>query len=133
MSKPVRIYLMAIKPKYAEMIYAGDKRFELRKMPPPCNTWIYLYESAPVSAVTGKVYIGMQIKGDSAIAWNFVKTQRYCRNELGVTEKQYKDYVGKSYHCSASMLFFAERFDKPWPLPQGVRPPQNWGRYYVGE
>ena len=132
MSKPVRIYLMAIKPKYAEMIYAGKKRFEFRKLPPPCNHWIYLYESAPVSSITGKVYIGMQIKGDSSLVLSFVKDQRFCSNTLGVTEKQYKDYVGKSLKCSASMLFFAERLDNPIPLPQGVRPPQNWGRYYVG-
>ena len=42
-----KVIVMAIKPKYAKAIYEGKKTWEFRKNPPPLNTWIAIYESAP--------------------------------------------------------------------------------------
>lgn len=67
------ILVMAIKPKYAELIYSGTKRWEFRKAPPPVPSWVYLYESAPVSKITGKVFLGFKVQGESGIVWNLVK------------------------------------------------------------
>jgi len=74
--KKNRVIIMAIKPKYAEAIYAGKKRWEFRKAPPPVPGWVLLYESAPVSAITGKVFLGAKIQGEPSVVWGFAKTQK---------------------------------------------------------
>jgi len=127
------IVLLAIKPKYAEAIYAGVKRWEFRKAPPPVPGWIFLYESAPVSAITGKVFLGAKIQGMPDVVWGFARTQKTIGGSTGITQKVYNDYVGKATSVAACACFFAEKWPKPIPLPPGVRPPQNWGRYIVAE
>lgn len=76
MRKRKTVVMMAIKPKYAEAIYAGKKRWEFRKAPPPVPGWVLLYESAPVSAVTGKVFLAAKIQGEPGCVWGFAKTQK---------------------------------------------------------
>ena len=119
--KKNRVIIMAIKPKYAEAIYAGKKMWEFRKAPPPVPGWVLLYESAPVSAITGKVFLG------------FAKTQKTIGGSVGITQNVYDDYVGKAKSVAACACFFAEKWPEPVPLSPGVRPPQNWGRYIVAE
>jgi len=129
------IVVMAIKPKYAEAIYAGKKRWKFRKSPPPVPGWVLLYESAPVSAVTGQVYLGAKIQGSPVTVWDLVKRQKTLLGEgTGITKEQFMDYVGKAHSVAACATFFAERIAAgPQPLPPGVRPPQNWGRYYLSD
>lgn len=132
--KKNRIIIMAIKPKYAEAIYSGKKRWEFRKAPPPVPGYVWLYESAPVSAITGRVFLGAKIQGESSLVWGFAKTQKTIIGSAGITEKQFSDYVGKAHSVAACACFFAERTAYgPIPLPPGVRPPQNWGRYYISD
>ena len=128
-----RLVILAIKPKYAAAIYAGTKRWEFRKAPPPVPCWVLLYESAPVSAVTGKVYLAAKIQGTQEAVWGFVKHQTAIGGGAGVTLREFQAYVGKAKSVAACATFCAERFDEPVPLPPGVRPPQNWGSYHVKE
>lgn len=52
----MKVLVMSLKPQYAAAIYAGTKRFEFRKKPPTNLKAVYLvYESAPVSKLTGTV------------------------------------------------------------------------------
>lgn len=131
--KKKSIVLLAIKPKYAEAIYAGTKRWEFRKAPPPVPMWVYLYESAPVSAITGKVFLGAKIQGEPSVVWGFARTQKAIDGGAGITQKVFLDYVGKASSVAACACFFAEKWPDPIPLTTGVRPPQNWGRYIVAE
>lgn len=131
--KKNRVIIMAIKPKYAEAIYAGKKRWEFRKAPPPVPGWVLLYESAPVSAITGKVFLGAKIQGEPCVVWGFAKTQKTIGGSVGITRNVYDDYVGKAKSVAACACFFAEKWPEPVPLSPGVRPPQNWGRYIVAE
>ncbi len=54
------VYLLSIKPWFAEQIYKGVKKYELRRkvggLKP--NSYLIIYESAPVKAVTGVVKVG---------------------------------------------------------------------------
>lgn len=125
-----KIIILAIKPKYAEAIYAGTKRWEFRKVPPPVPGWVYLYESAPVSALTGQVYLAAKIQGEPDCVWGFAKTQKTIGGGPGITMREFLEYVGKAKSVCACATFFAKRFDAPIPL---VRPPQNYGRYFVKE
>ena len=124
-----QVIIMAIKPKYADMIYDGTKRWEFRKVPPPVPGWVLLYESAPVSAVTGQVYLAAKIQGEAACVWGFAKTQKNIGGGPGITVREFYSYVGKAKSVSACATFFAERFKSPIHLPAGVHPPQNYGRY----
>jgi predicted transcriptional regulator len=49
--------ILAIKPKYAELIYSGEKEWEFRKSFPKKfdikKDIIFLYETAPISRITG--------------------------------------------------------------------------------
>lgn len=123
--------ILAIKPKHAEKIYAGTKRWEFRKVPPPVPGWVLLYESAPVSAVTGKVYLAAKIQGVPECVWGFAKTQKTIGGSAGITLREFQSYVGKAKSVTACATFYAERFEVPVPLK--VRPPQNYGRYRVME
>ena len=127
------IVLLAIKPKYAEAIYAGKKRWEFRKAPPPVPGWVFLYESAPVSAITGKVFLGAKIQGNPGAVWGFARTQKTIGGSVGIAQKVFLAYVGKASSVAACACFFAEKFPNPISLTTGVRPPQNWGRYFVEE
>src|ERR1700722_1378663 len=49
--------LLSIQTEHARRIYAGDKRAELRKSFPQDARLVFLYETAPVSAVTGAFLI----------------------------------------------------------------------------
>ena len=57
------VIVMAIKPKYAKAIYEGRKNWEFRKAPPPIYKEIYIYESAPVSKITGRVVFSASVTG----------------------------------------------------------------------
>lgn len=41
MRKRKTVVILAIKPKYAEAIYAGKKRWEFRKEPNTCAKWLF--------------------------------------------------------------------------------------------
>lgn len=128
-----KITILSIKPKYAELIYSGKKRWEFRKAPPPVPGWVYLYESAPVSKITGKVFLGAKVQGEPSLVWNLVKAQRTLTGGPGISLTVFNEYVGKAKSVAACATFFAERYPEPIALNPGVRPPQNWGRYVVIE
>ena len=133
MSKQKKVVILAIKPKYAEAIYSGKKRWEFRKAPPPVPGWVYLYESAPVSKITGHVYIGFKVQGQPEDVWGITKLQSLIGGSTGISRPEFKAYVGKAKSVAACATFSAERYPEPIALNPGVRPPQNWGRYVVIE
>ena len=125
------VIVLAIKPKYAKAIYEGRKNWEFRKAPPPIFREMYVYESAPVSAITGTVTFSDSITGIPLSVWDIVKTNKcYTQNNPGVSFAELEAYTGKNT-LTALRVFDFKRFDSPYPLPSGARPPQNWGRYYL--
>ena len=128
-----RVAVLAIKPKYAETIYAGTKSWEFRKVPPPVPGLVLLYESAPVSAITGRVWLSAKIQGLKRIVWAFISGQKMLGFEPGLTEQEFEAYVGKAESVAACFVSSPKRFDKPIPLLNGVRPPQNWADFHVRE
>ena len=90
-----KVIVMSIKPKYAKAIYEGKKHWEFRKTPPPLFTRIYIYESAPVSAVTGWVYFSDLVTGIPVCVWDIVRTNRcYTKNLTGTDLPQLQAYAG---------------------------------------
>lgn len=122
-----KVIVMALKPKYARAIYEGRKNWEFRKAPPPLFHDIYIYESAPVSAVTGKVMFSESITGVPIVVMDIVKTNKcYMRNLAGISLPDLENYAGKKL-VTALRVHRLERFDKL--IPFEGKAPQNWGRY----
>ena len=122
-----KVIVMSIKPKYAKAIYEGRKHWEFRKAPPPLYTSIYLYESAPVSAVTGRLLFSESVTGIPDFVYDIVTGNRcFSKNLTGITRSRLRDYAGKKL-VTALRVYEPERFDHP--IPFEARPPQNWGRF----
>lgn len=119
--------VMAIRPKYARAIYEGRKNWEFRKVPPPLFRTIYIYESAPVSRITGTVAFSEAVTGvPAAVAAIVRRNGAYARNLPGISPTELEAYAG-IMPVTALRVYRARRLDREIRL-EG-RPPQNWGRF----
>lgn len=129
MNKHKTVYIMALKPKYAKAIYEGKKNWEFRKHPPPLLKQVWIYESAPVSAVTGSVVFGVEMRSFASAVWDLVKNcELFTKNLPGITRKELFDYAAGK-HVSALRVVDLQRLEEPVVLK--CKPPMNWGRYFV--
>lgn len=120
-----KIIVMAIKPKYAKAIYEGRKRWEFRKKPPCLWEPIYIYESAPVSKITGVIMFSLAIHGCPYDVY-------YAANKIkGRIGTSLKDVLTYSNGGNVSALF-VEYVDKiEYPIVFNGKVPQNWGTYVM--
>lgn len=127
--KREKVYIMAIKPEYAKAIYEGKKNWEFRKVPPPIGERVFIYESAPVSAITGRVVFSLKIESLFASVYTAIMgCKQYCSNKPGITIGELGEYAGDK-PVSALRVFDAIKFEEPIPLK--FKPPMNWGRYFL--
>lgn len=123
-----KVIVMSMKPKYARAIYEGRKNWEFRKAPPPLFKTIYIYESAPVSKITGTVVFSDEIRGIPLSVYEIVKTNKcFTRNLPGITALELQIYTGSHNLVSALRVFDAERLEND--ISFNVKPPQNWGTF----
>ena len=130
--KANKVLVMSIKPKYANMIYDGSKMFEFRKVPPRNLKAVYvIYESAPVSGLTGAVTFSASFTCRSGA---MVSTLMRIFNQnkagiimlMGVTEKELISYAGgENEYVTALLVNLHER--NSYYSKFTIRPPQNWG------
>ena len=126
-SRP-KVIVMSLKPKYAKAIYEGRKNWEFRKTPPPLFKEIYIYESAPVSKITGKLIFTAEIRGLPSSVYEIAKSNRlFSRNLPGITALELEEYAGRLNLVSALRVHRAERLDHTINLC--AKPPQNWGTF----
>ena len=123
-----KVIVMSLKPKYAKAIYEGRMNWEFRKTPPPLFREIFIYESAPVSKITGTVVFTEEIRGVPLSVYEIVKTNKcFTRNLPGITALELEEYAGKLNLVSALRVHRAERLDHTINLC--AKPPQNWGTF----
>jgi predicted transcriptional regulator len=119
-----RAVLLSIKPKYAEMIFSGGKRVELRR------TWpiktkidvIVVYSSSPVQKLVGVVFIDRIEEHEIKGLWNLAAT-----NGGGVTYDELKLYTKgkeKAYGVVIDRVKSAEIQITPKFLFPAFTPPQ---------
>ena len=117
--------IMAIKPKYANLIYDGMKQWEFRKAPPPLMRVVYVYESEPVSAITGTLFFRSKVEGIVDDVWETVTRGKvFTKNLTGIGLDALKAYVGNSPTVAALRVAGASRMEKPVKIAS--RPPMNW-------
>ena len=125
--KVPKVIVMSIKPKYAKAIYEGRKHWEFRKAPPPLYQRIYIYESAPVSKVTGWLYFSESVTGVPLVVWDMVKSNRvFTKNLTGITLPELQAYAGKKL-VTALRVYEPTRLERP--IGFEAKPPKNWGRF----
>lgn len=117
--------IMAIKPKYAKMIYEGRKQWEFRKTPPPLMRLVYIYESAPISAITGTLMFRSKVEGIIEDVLETVSRSKvFTHNGTGIGYDALREYVGHSPTVAALRVCAVERMDRP--VKVSFRPPLNW-------
>ena len=121
--------VMALKPKYAKSIYEGRKNWEFRKAPPPLFKPIYIYESAPVSKITGIIVFSVEIRGLAEDVFDIVKNNKsFTKNYPGISFLDLEEYVGIKKVVSALRIECVKRIDHPIEFDV-KKVPQNWGTF----
>ena len=111
--------LLSIKPKYAELILNGKKTIELRKTQPKEDVeWVYLYATAPVKKIVGRIKILDFMSGK-----NFSITLK----GICITETEFNNYVGdKFYSLWVIDDAYLQRCSMELSEFNLKRPPQSW-------
>ena len=116
--------LLSIKPKYADRIYAGTKRYEFRRrLPVRRELPILIYESAPVQRVTGIVPLARYLTASPVALWNLTATA------AGIDRDTFDTYFLGSDMAGAIEILSVYRLDAPLRLGErGVpnKPPQSF-------
>lgn len=120
--------LLSIHPKWAKLIYEGKKTIEWRKTFPKLahrGCRVYIYETAPVKAVTGyfifQCAFGMDVK----------EHESYPRavEDGCVPLEDLVKYQGKSERIYGWFVRNPQRLEPPitlWYVTGLRRPPQSW-------
>lgn len=115
--------LIPIWPCFASMIYDGVKKFEYRKRAPRENIVnFFIYETSPVSSITGVMAIKSTLIGSPEMIWK--KTCNYS----GVDEDAFISYYSGKSIAYALEIVTAKSFYSPinlcevgLPVPQTIR------------
>lgn len=118
--------LLSIKPRFADAIFAGTKRFELRRVRPKVmpGDLVLVYVTVPRAAIEGAFEVSEMIEESTSKLWETVKSS------AGVTKEEFDNYFeGKSQG-------YAIGIQKTWPLAESVslahlrkrsiQPPQSY-------
>lgn len=103
--------IIPIKPRYAKMIYSGDKTAELRKRTMSLKTGdvVLLYETAPVQAITGGFVVSGILSGSPRCVWRAAEL-RACVS-LATFDEYFQDKT-----ATAIFISFAVRLTTPVKL-----------------
>ena len=124
-----KMIVMSLKPKYAKAIYEGRKNWEFRKAPPPLFKPIYIYESAPVSKITGIIGFSVEIRGFAEDVFDIVISNKsFTKNDPGISFLDLEEYVGTKKVVSALRIECVKRIDHPIEFDV-KKVPQNWGTF----
>lgn len=121
---------MSIKPQWAQELYREKKTVEFRKSSPPLDSLVFLYESAPVRAVTGCFQVQAVFTSNSSHIWCATRVIGRVWKTGSVTRDFLFEYCGgASGKCCAILADHPWRFLKTeWVKLEkfAVRPPQSW-------
>jgi len=102
--------LLSIRPKYADLIFNGYKKTELRRVRPRIKKGgiVLIYVSSPVKALMGAFQVQRVIEGTPNYIWKVVG------HETGITKKEFDSYY------SGLSLGFAISASKIWQLKNPI-------------
>jgi predicted transcriptional regulator len=117
--------LLSIKPKFAEKIFSGAKRYEFRRVIFKSNsvTRVVVYASSPVQRVIGEFSIAEIITSDVRRLWQ--KTKDYA----GIEKEHFDEYFEGLGTAYAIKICNPTKYRKPAKLENLFkfdRPPQSF-------
>lgn len=85
---PGKTLLLSLRPEFAEKVFAGTKKVELRRIWPKVaiDDWVLVYVSTPVKALVGAVQVALIMEANPSYLWKKV------RHQAGLTRQQFDDY-----------------------------------------
>jgi predicted transcriptional regulator len=121
-------FLISIRPRFAELIFAGSKTVELRRVCPKVSVGdlALVYVSSPVMELRGSFEVGKILTASPVALWKKVG------EKSGVTREEFFAYFKGKKKAHALVI------KRAWPLPApvglntlrrrngGFRPPQNF-------
>lgn len=130
--------LLSIHPEYAAMIYAGEKKIEFRPNIPrkynlyedesPLDDYIFLYETAPVYAVTGWIKVDSYINVSKIFNGDRKDLKKMIINDGRLTIEQIKAYKPNmqmwGWHIKEAYNFVYKNFITRFSPNE--KPPQSW-------
>ena len=124
--------LLSIHPEYAAMIYAGKKKIELRTNAPRkynlCFDYIFLYETAPIFAVTGWIKVDSYMNINKIFNGERKDLKRVVIYDSMLTMEQIKAYKPNlqlwGWHIKEAYNFRQKEFITRFSPNE--KPPQSW-------
>ncbi len=121
--------ILSIKPKFANAIFAGEKKVEFRKsLFKKKVDRVLVYSSAPVKRIIGSFTISEIIKNTPEKLW------QQFGDVGGIEEKEFFNYFGNRNDGYSIHIADYDKFDspiEPRDLIENFTPPQSF-RYYDG-
>lgn len=130
--------LLSIHPEYAAMIYDGIKKIEFRTTIPrkynlfedvaPFDDYIFLYETAPIYAVTGWIKVCDYINVNNVFSGDRQDLKKMIVNDGCMTIKQASNYKPNlrlwGWHIAEAYNFGRKEFITRFSPNE--KPPQSW-------
>ena len=121
-------FLISIRPRFAELIFAGSKTVELRRVCPKVSAGdlALVYVSSPAKELRGSFEVGEILTTSPSALWKKIG------DKSGVTRAEFFAYFKGKKQAHALVI------KRAWPLPSpvclktlrkakgGFRPPQNF-------
>ena len=101
--------LLSIKPKFAELIFDGSKKYEFRRsiFKNPNIKTVIVYASSPMKQVIGEFEIDSILSDAPENLW------KETHNDSGISEKFFFDYFSEKNIGFAIKVKTVQRYDKP--------------------
>jgi type I restriction enzyme, S subunit len=117
--------LLSIKPKYANRIVDGEKKFEFRKVKMDKRKigHVYIYSTSPVKKIIAKISIGDIIEDSPERLW------KRCEKHSGVTKEEFFSYYAEKEVAFAIKIKKVEPLDAPidpYVRIENFTPPQSY-------
>lgn len=117
--------LLSIKPKYANTILNGEKKYEFRKVifKKKNVERVYIYSSSPVKKIVGSFIVGEIIEDHPERIW------KKCQNKSGIAKEDFFSYFNGSEKGYAIKIVNLEPMKEPIDprkIFQDFVPPQSF-------
>jgi predicted transcriptional regulator len=117
--------LLSIKPKFVERIFAGEKKYEYRKiMFEKGNVEnIFVYASTPVKKIVGRIKIDEVLCEAPSMLWNLTA------DHAGISRAFFFKYFSDRNMAFAIKIKSAEQYHEPldpYNMVVDFRPPQSF-------
>lgn len=105
-------YIISIKHLYAERIYYGTKKYEIRTRIPKLQRYdyIFIYEPKPIALITGVIIVTNILKLTPQAAWD---TKAHV---LGITKDNFDEYCKSKEFIYLIGCDEVVKFNKPGTL-----------------